>query len=129
MTNHVFGWKPDLQDQRDYKFSSIRTVVELPKAVDLRNKCSAVEDQGSIGSCTANAAIELLEYLDAVPDNQYVNLSRLFLYYNTRLIEGTQGYDSGCTMRDTMKSLNKYGVYPESRWPYTVNYHLGVGTK
>jgi len=74
MTNHVFGWKPDLQDQRDYKFSSIRTVVELPKAVDLRNKCSAVEDQGSIGSCTANAAIELLEYLDAVPDNQYVNL-------------------------------------------------------
>lgn len=121
MTNHAFGWKPDLQDQRDYKFSSIRTVVELPKSIDLRKRCSKVEDQGNIGSCTANSAIGLLEFLDAVPDNTYVNLSRLFLYYNTRLIEGSQGYDSGCTIRDAMKSLNTYGVCPESRWPYTTS--------
>ena len=121
MTTHTFGWRPGLQDQRDFKFSSIRTAVELPKSIDLRNRCSAVEDQGNIGSCTANAAIGILEFLDAVPDNTYVNLSRLFLYYNTRLLEGTQSYDSGCTIRGTFKALNRYGVCPESRWPYTIS--------
>lgn len=120
MEKHIFNWRPDTQDQRDYKFSNVRQIVDLPKSVDLRSKCSAVEDQLSIGSCTANAAIGLLEFLDNVPDTRYTNLSRLFLYYNTRLLEGSQNYDSGCSIRNTMKSLSKYGVCNESRWPYVI---------
>jgi C1A family cysteine protease len=120
MTKNVYGWHPDLHDQRDLKFSNVRKAVSLPDSVDLRKYCSAVEDQGDLGSCTANAGVGLLEFLDKKPDSVYTNLSRLFLYYNTRLIEGTVRYDSGCTIRGTMKSIFKYGVCAESKWPYKI---------
>ena len=120
MSNHSFGWRPDLVDQRDYKYSSVREVVELPSSVDLRNICSAIDDQGNLGSCTANAGVGLLEALDKKPDGKYTDLSRLFLYYNTRVLEGTVRYDSGCTVRNTLKAMFKYGVCPESRWPYKI---------
>lgn len=120
MANHTFGWKPDIQDQRDYKYSTVRKAVELPEYVDLRSKCTTVEDQGNLGSCTANAAVGLLEYLDAKPDNKYVNLSRLFVYYNTRLIEGSIAYDSGASIRGVMKSMAKYGACAEAYWPYKI---------
>lgn len=120
MENRVYGWRPGLRDQRDFVYASIRKAVELPEFVDLRAKCSPVENQGNLGSCTANAGVGLIEYLDGKDDGTYTELSRLFLYYNTRLIEGSVSYDSGCTIRGTMKSLFKYGVCPESRWPYRV---------
>jgi C1A family cysteine protease len=121
MEKHIFNWRPDTHDQRDYKFSSVRKVVELPKIVDLRSKMTPVEDQGQIGSCGANAGVGLLEFMDNNPDNKYTNLSRLFLYYNTRLLEGTVNFDSGCTIRGTMKAIGKYGVCTEHYWPYTVS--------
>lgn len=119
--NFIYGWHPDLEDQRDYKYASVRKVVKLPQFVDLRPKCSAVEDQGNLGSCTANAGVGLLEFMDAKPDNAYVNLSRLFLYYNTRLLEGNVGFDSGCTIRTTLKAIAKYGVCAETYWPYVIS--------
>ena len=35
---------------------------DLPPAVDLSPMCSPVEDQGEIGSCTANSVAGALEY-------------------------------------------------------------------
>jgi C1A family cysteine protease len=121
MTKNVYGWRPDLHDQRDYKYASIRKVDKLPESIDLRPKCSAIEDQGNLGSCGAQAGVALLEFLDAKPDNRYTDLSRLFLYYNTRLLEGTVRYDSGCTIRGVMKAIAKYGVCSESKWPYVIS--------
>lgn len=121
MTKNAYGWRPDLHDQRDLKFSNVRNVVSLPESVDLRQYCSTIDDQGNLGSCTANAGVALLEFLDNKPDGLYTNLSRLFLYYNTRLLEGTVRYDSGCTVRGTMKSIFKYGVCSEIKWPYRIS--------
>jgi hypothetical protein len=80
------GWLPDIPGHRDYtsdhpavapllkriKFArqliaSARdelVAVEpgLPATVDLRPSFSPVEDQGRIGTCTAQAAVGLLEY-------------------------------------------------------------------
>jgi hypothetical protein len=40
-----YGWVPDIPDQRDYLLSAILKVpAKLPKAVDLRNCCSNIED-------------------------------------------------------------------------------------
>jgi len=79
----VYGWVPDIPDQRDYLLSAVLKVpAKLPRQVDLRPLCSKVEDQGQLGSCTANAlagAIEFLERKDQVP---YQDFSRLFIYYN-----------------------------------------------
>ncbi|MDD5679782.1 MAG: peptidase, partial [Candidatus Omnitrophica bacterium] len=63
-----YGWVPDVPDQRDYLYSAIRPVVRLPRKVDLREGCSIVEDQGNLGSCTAQALAGNQEFLDKKAD-------------------------------------------------------------
>ena len=122
MTKHKLGWLPDIPDQRDHLFSLVYKVLKkLPTAVDLRPSCSPIEDQKALGSCTANAlvgAIEFLERKDGVP---FTNLSRLFIYYNERVIENTVNSDSGAQIRDGIKTLAKQGVCSEKKWPYTIS--------
>ncbi len=117
-----YGWLPDLPDHRDLMFGAVRPVPPtLPPRVDLRPNCSVVEDQGSLGSCTGNAlagAIEVLERKNKVP---FVDASRLFIYYNERVIEGTVKSDSGAMIRDGIKTLKKQGVCSEKKWPYIVS--------
>ena len=116
-----FGWVPDLPDQRDILYSAVQAVpARLPPSVDLRPGCSAVEDQGSLGSCTGNAiagAVEFLERKDGVP---FVNVSRLFIYYNERVTEHTTKSDAGAMIRDGIKTVVKQGVCSERKWPYVI---------
>ncbi|MDB4911901.1 MAG: peptidase [Gemmatimonadetes bacterium] len=122
LTIKRFGWVPDLPDQRDFAFRvPRRTAVALPPAVDLRPQMPAVYDQGALGSCTSNAIggafeFELLKQKepDFVP-------SRLFIYYNERVIERTVDIDSGAQLRDGMKTLANQGVCPEPMWPYVIS--------
>lgn len=116
-----FGWVPDLPDQRDVLYGAVQpTPARLPPSVDLRAGCSPVEDQGRLGSCTGNAiagAVEFLERRDRVP---FVNVSRLFIYYNERVIEHTIESDSGAMIRDGIKTVVKRGVCSERKWPYRI---------
>jgi C1A family cysteine protease len=96
-------------------------MVTLPRKVDMRSKCSPVEDQGQLGSCTANALVGALEFLELKDGAQFADLSRLFLYYNERVIEGTVDQDSGAFIRDGIKSLAKQGVCTEPEWPYKIS--------
>lgn len=87
--------------------------------VDLRNWDSPVESQLRVGSCTGNALANAYELLvnRLEPENS-VEISRLFIYYNIRLIEGTTDIDSGGYIRDGIKALKKYGACSETLWPY-----------
>lgn len=120
---HIYSWIRDLPDKRDLKFTTKKygSVVKLPPSVDLRSKCSKIEDQADLGSCTAQASVACLEYLEKIHNRRFSDLSRLFVYYNTRIIENTVKIDSGASLRDTMKSLSKYGVCAESDWPYIIS--------
>lgn len=51
------------------------------------------------------------------PD-QFVDLSRLFIYYNIRELDGTVEYDMGGYLRDGIKVLRSRGVCREELWPY-----------
>lgn len=113
-----YGWVPDVPDQRDYFYKAIKPVIRLPERVDVRGSCSDVEAQGSLGSCTAQALAGNIEFLDKKIDSAYTDVSRLFIYYNERLIEDTVDYDSGASLRDGIKTLKKDGVCHESTWPY-----------
>jgi len=116
-----YGWLPDLPDHRDFMYAAVAPrIARLPKKVDLRSKCSPVENQGQLGSCTANALVGALEFLELKEGTPFVDLSRLFVYYNERVIEGTVGQDSGAFLRDGIKSLAKQGVCPEKEWPYRI---------
>lgn len=125
-----YTWIPDLPDHRDYRYSKlIREKLTLPSSIDLRDNCSPVEDQGNLGSCTSNALAGLLEYNEIVYKQNFIDLSRLFIYYNERLIEHTVRYDSGAMLRDGVKSLVEYGVCSEGEWPYVITKYKTKPTK
>jgi C1A family cysteine protease len=116
-----YGWIPDLPDHRDILYSAVHRIPKkLPRKVDLRANCSPVEDQGQLGSCTANALVGMLEYLEIVHKIPFVDLSRLFVYYNERVIEHSVNEDSGAMLRDGIKTLVKQGVCLEKNWPYRI---------
>ncbi len=117
-----YGWIPDLPDHRDLLYGALRpTPPTLPEHVDLRPTCSPVEDQGSLGSCTGNALVGALEFLERKNNTQFIDLSRLFIYYNERVIEGNVSSDSGAEIRDGIKTLKKQGVCSEKKWPYLIS--------
>ena len=120
----IYGWLPDLPDHRDKLYTFLAPVVvpeKLPASVDLRPHCSPIQNQGELGSCTANALAGNLDYLKKQQLKKVLDFSRLFIYYNERVIEHTTGSDSGAMIRDGIKTLAKLGACPESEWPYDVN--------
>ncbi len=167
---HLGGWRKQLNDPRDADFSlklHRGFLATNPSSADIRTFCSPVEDQGNLGSCTANMFAGMVEanegrglaklaeaaaasvavsgvttlsngtitYTTTVvppkatptpapaptPAPKLVHASRLFEYYATRKIEGSTGYDSGATIRDTIKAGYTYGVVDEAMWAYDVS--------
>jgi hypothetical protein len=85
-----YGWTPDLPDHRDKMYGAVSKVpAKLPSAVDLRPMCPPVADQGQLGSCTGNALAGALEFLEMKDNDPYIDLSRLFIYYDERLFHNT----------------------------------------
>jgi C1A family cysteine protease len=118
-----YGWKPDLPDVRDHIYAAPKPPGPLPAQVDLRPQCPPVYDQGQLGSCTGNAIAGAVQFdrrkLNESPD--FVP-SRLFIYYNERVIEHDVGQDNGAQIRDGIKSIAKVGVCPEvPDWPYDIS--------
>ncbi|MBW2063345.1 MAG: cysteine protease [Deltaproteobacteria bacterium] len=124
------GWLPDYPDFRDYTLDhkNIKPMVKkigvgepsknkLPDSKDLREWCPPIENQGSIGSCTANAGVGIMEYYERKAFGKHIDASRLFLYKVTRNLLNWTG-DTGAFLRTTMGALVLFGVPPEEYWPY-----------
>ncbi len=127
------GWLPPLPDLRDYtperpeitKMSkllgispNIKAIPTLPDKVDHRKYCSQIENQGALGSCTAHAAMGVVEYYERRTFGKHINGSRLFVYKTTRNLMGVTG-DTGAWLRTTMGALALCGSPPEKYWEYT----------
>ncbi|QQS36958.1 MAG: cysteine protease [Ignavibacteriales bacterium] len=138
------GWLPDYPDFRDYtvnqdtlservkKFGEEKSISKmlgaigvtkaaksLPLKVSLKEWCSPIEDQESIGSCTAHAGVGLVEYFEKRAFGKHIDASRLFLYKTTRNLLNWIG-DTGAFLRNTMGALVLFGVPPEEYWQYNV---------
>jgi len=90
----------------------------LPVKMDLRQFCTAIENQGALGSCTAQAAVGVVEYFETRAHQEHVDGSRLFVYKTTRNLMGVTG-DTGAWNRTAMGALALCGCAPEKYWPYT----------
>jgi hypothetical protein len=112
----IDGCKLGPPSPRDYR--TVFKAQNIPSQVDLRPYCSRVEDQGALGSCTANAAVGALEYHLKRRQGRSVDLSRMFVYYNTRRVMGQVAVDSGAQIREAMAAVLAYGACPEEIWPY-----------
>ncbi len=117
-----YGWVRDLPDARDYLYAAplYRFPGGLPRSVDLRSECPAVYDQGQLGSCTGNGIAGAIEFDQRKQGNKEFTPSRLFIYYNERVIEGTVSQDSGAQVRDGIKSVATLGAPPETDWAYNI---------
>lgn len=95
----------------------------MPKQkVDLREWASPVEKQWQLGSCTAQAVVGAYELLLKMHyPNQFADLSRLFLYYNARKIEGDINSDSGAYVSSAIRAVEQYGLCRETLWPYDID--------
>lgn len=122
MAKRKLGWKPDKPDIRDEWYHNYRlmpTAAHVDKVVDLRHMCPPVWDQGDLGSCTAHAIAAALEYnLIQQKAPKIYTPSRLFIYYNERLMEGTTTSDAGAEIRDGIKTVATVGYAQETLWPY-----------
>jgi len=120
-TQKRYGWRPDHPDMRDF-LMAVEPLKTLPVSVSLRDKMPAVYDQGQLGSCTANSIGAVLEFNELKQaEADAATPSRLFIYYNERVIEHHIGEDSGAMIRDGIKTLNKQGVCSEATWPYVIS--------
>lgn len=104
-----------------------------PAMVDLRPLDIPIFDQGDLGSCTSQGwgalcgFIQQKQLRDHVPLGQspemfytaFEPVSRLFIYYNERLIEGDVSSDDGAQISDGADALKKYGICLEQLWPYS----------
>lgn len=139
------GWLPDYPDFQDYTVEqdkvssrlarlgqkdSVKSMLKkagvaepvkvgLPVSVDLRAWFSPIEDQASLGSCTAQAGVGLVEYFERRAFGRHIDASRLFLYKVTRNMLGWTG-DTGAFLRTTMGALVLFGVPPEDYWKYSI---------
>ncbi len=141
MTNQrALGWIPDYPDFRDFTENTeeVREILKptglpmgtakkkgprgkvLPAAVDLKEWCSPVEDQGQLGSCTAQAGAGIIEYYERKSFGRHIDASRLFLYKVTRNLMKMRG-DTGAYLRSTIGAMVLFGVPPEEYWQYTDN--------
>ena len=127
-----YGWRPDKPDFRDFtmdrpeiqelmvKIKGLNVDKTIPATADLRQYCSPIEDQGNLGSCTANAGVGLLEYYERKAFGNYTNGSRLFLYKVTRDLIGETG-DTGAELRNTIGAMVTIGIPPEKYYPYDIS--------
>jgi C1A family cysteine protease len=126
------GWLPPYVDLRDYtenhpeiaglvgklKIRPGRRRV-LPAKADLREWCPEIEDQGDLGSCSANAAVGVAEYFERRAHGKWIDGSRLFVYKTARNLMGVTG-DTGAWIRNVMGAIALCGIPHERYWPYQV---------
>jgi C1A family cysteine protease len=129
------GWLPPLPDLRDYN-EEVRGIADIagklgisasksgpkapavPAGVDLRKWFSPVENQRTLGSCTAHAGVGVVEYFQRRAHGRHMEGSRLFVYKTTRNLMQVTG-DTGAWLRNTMGALALCGVPDEKYWAYT----------
>jgi hypothetical protein len=113
------GWRRQRPDPRDLHYLPPRRVrLAQALSVDLSQNMGVQLNQDQLGSCGPNTADELIQYDQKVQGLPVIGASRLFIYYNTRVIMGTVGQDSGVDNRSMMQALANQGFCPESAWPY-----------
>lgn len=121
-----YGYKKDIFNVNDKSFSEIKPKLNQLGASNtnsehtvLGNDQVEIFDQLSLNSCVANSTISALKILLA-NQRKFVNLSRLFCYWNARMLSQSTDTDNGCFLRDAYKSLSSLGVCLEDSWSYKI---------
>lgn len=119
-----FALNKSVHDERDHVYKQSQS--EIRQVVDLKEWASPVQDQLDLSSCVAAALTDAYELrVKKLYPETFTELSKLFVYYNARLLEGLTGYDDGTTLRTALKGAAHFGICSEDLWPYNYsNLHI-----
>lgn len=129
---HIFlSLMPDKYDIRDFMYSSLYSLNELPSQIDYSDSMSPVKNQKSSAMCTGFAISalkewhELKEHTEEVAagkydhrQNKFYDLSEQWIFYKAKEIDNFNSNVAGTTIRSGMQVLCKFGVPTESGWPF-----------
>jgi C1A family cysteine protease len=118
LKDHFGGWNPQRADHRDHQFLATVPSQALPPAVLLDVTGIPVLDQGQQGSCTGHGTSGIVMFDQKAQAEPIVVPARGMIYYDARIPEGSTGQDSGAMVRDAVAGVVKYGVCPDSEFPY-----------
>jgi C1A family cysteine protease len=121
-----------------YKLDPIETILleetyqpktrELPKSVDLRKSFSGIRNQGKIGACTTFTMASIYEYILRKNQQQDVDLSERFIYYNARVAaqirkhkEGEPLENEGTSFFDVIGTMGSEGICLEKLCEYSTD--------
>lgn len=114
------NWNKENNSEKDFLYQ-LNSPSSGAKSKDLRHFCSPVENQLNSNSCAANATVAALELLQNKKHGNYKDLSRLFVYYNARHLNGDDDKDGGSYIRNCMEGLRKFGVCEESDFEFDLS--------
>ena len=121
--------EPDFKDVIDIDFKPVKLIECLDW--DAQGKVTPVKHQGSCGSCWAHSAAAAAESNYLIRNGQTyatnpIDLSEQQLVDCVRSprtrVDGTPMTSDGCDgghSWEAMEFIYKYGIYPESKYPYT----------
>lgn len=129
---HSYGWKGDSGKKKAPPFYSnprYASMTIAPKS-DLSGDMPPIWDQGTLGSCTAQGIARIIDFAHKKATGRFIGPSRLFIYYNERVLENTIEIDSGAQIVDGIRSVASTGACLEEGcalfskrrecWPYEI---------
>jgi len=114
---YALGWKSSPTHSKGLR-QLPRMAVPVPSKASLESLMPPVYDQGSIGSCTANAGCAAFDFKWKVQHGEFVTPSRLDLYQNELRHDGNFPNDAGSYTSSILWVLVNQGVARDTCWPY-----------
>jgi C1A family cysteine protease len=113
-----YGWKPGLPSRRFPKLA-LASYPPLPAAFDLTPTgfLPPIFDQGQTSSCTGHGTTRAIMFARAKQGLPFIDLSRLFPYWNARAAEGSTAADDGASVGDAIAASQKFGDCPYADLP------------
>lgn len=119
LREHHGGWIPQRPDHNDREFLPTVGRVDVAQS-ELGLDITGIPriNQKRQGACTGHGTAGLVMFDQKAQGEPVVIPSRAMIYYDARIPEGTTDQDAGAMVRDAVKGVAKYGVVPDSEFPY-----------
>jgi C1A family cysteine protease len=116
------GWIRDKPDPRDILYKATRK-RGAGMDLDLRKTgfLPPIYQQYDTNACTSMVIGAAIEYMNMKEKKPVFKPSKLFMYWNGRVLGECTDKDDGAELRDVMKSLSKWGVAPDADFPFLLD--------
>ena len=121
---HLYNYVREIHSDLDFKFKAVRR--HQRPIVNLQGSDGPILDQGQLGTCVENGTAGLywrvlLQMMGQGKLPAGFAPSRAFLGYNTGIRIEHSDPREGAQICDALTALRKWGICPESEFPYLSN--------